>query len=196
MPEPPGARAQGAVVALVLATAVAASGCSSSASVAQRLPGKRPLALRTSSLAATASHPIPNKVTTPAEAALRQYRAFWRVLTPVASAPAVRRRSMLSPYTADPELSSLLAGIERDRAAGRVFYGTPRLRPKVTTISVRRRLAVVRDCQDATRAGDKDASTGRLLTKGTPRTLVVATLHLQRDGRWRVVFVSFPEQRC
>jgi len=196
MPAPARARAHGAVVAFVLAAAVAASGCSGGAGVAQRLPSKRPPALATSSLAATASHPKPSKLPTPSEAALKQYRAFWRVLTPASSARASRRRPMLAPYTADPALSSLLTGIARDRAAGRVYYGTPRLRARVTAISVPRRVAVVRDCQDATQAGDKDASSGRLLTSGTSRTLVVSTMHLQHDGRWRVVFVTFPKQRC
>jgi hypothetical protein len=84
----------------------------------------------------------------------------------------------------------------RDRARGRVFYGAPVLRPKVTALSTGTRVATITDCQDATHTGDKDAKTGRLLTKGSPRTTVVATMNLQRDGEWRVVYVTFPKQRC
>ena len=103
---------------------------------------------------------------------------------------------MLARFTADPELSSLLRGIARERAAGRVYYGKPVLHPRITSLSDKAGVAVVRDCQDARHAGDKDARSGRLLTKGTAHTLVVSTLNRQPDGVWRVVYVTFPKQQC
>lgn len=126
---------------------------------------------------------------------LDQYRAFWAELTPASHAVASRRRAMLEPFAADPELKSLVQGMARDRANGRVFYGQPVVRASVTQFSEVRGIAVVRDCQDATHTGDKDARTGRVLTKGTAHTLVVATLHKLATS-WRVVFVSFPRQSC
>jgi hypothetical protein len=126
---------------------------------------------------------------------LDQYRAFWAELTPASRAAANSRRAMLAPYAADPELKSLIQGMARDRANGRVFYGQPVVRASVTQFSDMRGVAVVRDCQDATHTGDKDVRTGRVLTKGTAHTLVVATLHKLAAG-WRVVFVSFPSQSC
>ena len=191
---------KGAAACLALAAAVAAaSGCSSSNGTAGGLPDQSSSSLQTTPLAATSSQATaspPGKAASPSEAALSQYRAFWRTLTPASSAPAGQRRAMLTPYSAEPELSSLLDGISRERAAGRVYYGTPKLHPKVTALSVPRRVAVIRDCQDATRTGDKDTATGRLLTRGAQRTLVVSTLHLLPDGKWRVAFVTFPKQRC
>jgi hypothetical protein len=127
--------------------------------------------------------------------ALDQYRAFWAALTPASRATAAHRRAMLAPYAADPELKSLVDGMAQDRAKGRVFYGQPVVRASVTQFSEARGIAVVRDCQDATHTGDKDVRTGRVLTKGTARNLVVATLHKLAVG-WRVVFVSFPSQSC
>jgi hypothetical protein len=127
---------------------------------------------------------------------LEQYTAFWKELTPASLAPASQRRPLLAPFAADPELASLLKGIARDRQAGRVFYGQPLVRAELTQLSESRGVAVVSDCQDATHTGDKDLRTGRLLTKGTARTLVVATLHRSSDSKWRVTFVSFPRRRC
>jgi hypothetical protein len=184
-----GEKSGAAGLALVAAVAVAITGCSSSSSkLADPLPS------RTSVSPSSAS--VTPSPTSAADAALAQYRAFWAALTPASKAPASERRAMLAPYAADPELTSLLNGIARDRDSGRVYYGTPVLRPKITTLSTARRLAVINDCQDASRTGDKDLKSGRLLTKGTPATPVVSTLHLLNDGTWRVVFVSFPKQSC
>jgi hypothetical protein len=127
---------------------------------------------------------------------LAQYRKFWAVQTPASVAPASKRRAMLSPVAADPELTSLLQGIAKERSMGRVYYGTPVLHPQISSLSESSSVAVVRDCQDASHAGDKDARSGRLLTKGTSRTLVVSTLNRKQDGVWRVAYVTFPKQQC
>jgi hypothetical protein len=127
---------------------------------------------------------------------LAQYRQFWATLTPASQTTATRRRVLLEPVSADPELTSLLAGISRDRARGRVYYGQPVTRGRITQLSTAKGVAVVRDCQDASQTGDKDMRSGKLLTKGTTRTLVVTTLHAVAGGTWKVVFVSFPRQSC
>jgi hypothetical protein len=180
-----------AAAGIALAALLAAlGGCSSSSSnLSQPLGSQSP--------STATSPPVTDSPTpSPTDSALAQYRAFWAALTPASKAPASEREAMLAPYAADPELKSLLQGISRDRDAGRVYYGTPTVRPTVTTISVERKIAVIRDCQDATKTGDEDAASGRLLTKGTARNLVVSTLHLLDDGKWRVVFVTFPKQKC
>jgi hypothetical protein len=103
---------------------------------------------------------------------------------------------MLASYAVDPELKSLIDGMAREDAQGHSYYGTPRLRARVQELSPARGVAVVSDCQDASATGDKDVSSGRLLTRGKSRTLVVSTLHRTNDGAWKVAFVSFPRQSC
>lgn len=156
--------------------------------------------MRTATPATSASHPSalsPPASQAPRRAILAQYRAFWAHLTPASRAPRKRRREILAPYTANPELASLLSGISRDRSRGRVFYGQPILRATtVMRISPNRGIAVVRDCQDASHTGDKDLKSGRLLTQGAPHNLVVSTLHRFPDGIWRVAFVTFPRRQC
>jgi hypothetical protein len=127
---------------------------------------------------------------------LAQYQGFWSHLTAASRAPAAQRRAILQPYAANPELKSLLAGIARDRTKGRVFYGAPVIHATVSLPAGVPRTAVVRDCQDATHTGDQDLKTGRRLTKGTPHTLVVSTLHSASGGHWRVAFVTFPKRSC
>jgi hypothetical protein len=172
---------------VTIAAAVAMAGCSGDgqAGTAQSAP---PAPQSSPSVSPTAPTDVKTEV-------LDQYRAFWAHLTPASLAGEERRREILAPFTADPELKSLISGIAKDRARGRVFYGQPVVRPRVTQLSESQGVAVVRDCQDASHTGDKDVRTGRRLTKGSPRTLVVATLHRLRSA-WRVVFVSFPSSSC
>lgn len=154
----------------------------------------------------SAPRALPQTSTTPASLAsspaserdqvLGAYRAFWAALTPAANAPASRRQQILAPHAVDPELKSLLDGMAREDAQGRTYYGSPRLRVRLQQFSPGRGIAVISDCQDASKTGDKDVSNGRLLTRGKSRTLVVATLHRTGAGEWKVAFVSFPRHSC
>ena len=174
--------------AATAAVVISATACGGSSSKAQPTA-----ATSTPPASASASTSSPAS----AEAViLADYRAFWMSLTPASQSAPDQRRRMLSPHTGDPELGSLLAGMARDDADGRVYYGSPVLRALVQQFSPAKGVAVVRDCQDASNTGDKDRRTGRLLTKGKARTLVVSTLHRTSRGGWKVVFVSFPRQSC
>jgi len=184
-----GGKGGAAGFALAAAAAVAVTGCSSNSSnLADPLPS------RTS--ASPSSPPASSAPTSPTDAVLAQYRAFWAALTPASQAPASKRRAMLAPYAADPELKSLLDGMRRADSQGEVFYGADVPRPTVQTISTGRGVAVIRDCQDSSHAGNAKRSSGTPVTVGVARHLVVSTMHLLPDGKWRVVFVSYPNGSC
>lgn len=178
-------RGQRAAWIVLVATAAAVTGCSSSGNLAQPLPTESPVAA--ASRSANAS---------PATAALQQYRAFWAMLPSVSAAPAARRPAMLAPYAADPELSSLLAGMRAGDRQGTVFYGDDVPRPTVASLSVAQKVAVIHDCQDSSHAGNEDSRTGRKLTVGVARHLVFATMDLGPDGTWRVASVSYENATC
>jgi hypothetical protein len=126
---------------------------------------------------------------------LSQYRALWSHLTEASHAPASERRAILSRYAADPELSSLLRGMRTADAKGQVFYGQDRARPKITSFSASRGIAVVDDCLDSRHSGLADKRSGEVITRGVRRNHVVVTMHLVSDA-WRVAFVSYPSTHC
>lgn len=174
--------------AMIIAVALVA-GCGGSAH------GVSTQTASTASASPSSSEP-PTPTTDLRSEILDQYRGFWTHLTPASRAPAADRRGILTPFTSDPELTSLLRGIASDRARGRVFYGQPTIRARLTQLAEVSGIAVVSDCQDASKTGDRDVASGRLLTKGSPRTLVVSTMHRSSDGKWRVSFVTFPRHSC
>jgi hypothetical protein len=102
----------------------------------------------------------------------------------------------LAKIATDLELRSLLAGIAKERARGRVFYGAEVPRPRVQQLSTSKGVAVINDCQDASHAGVEDLKTGQKYTVGVARNHVVATMHRGTDGIWRVAFVSYPKSKC
>lgn len=103
---------------------------------------------------------------------------------------------MLVPYTADPELTSLLEGMTKQDRAGQMIYGQNVPRPEIQSLSDVQRVAVVRDCQDSSHSGVEDKSDHSRVTVGTARNLVVSTMHLGSDGVWRVAYVTYPSSKC
>lgn len=185
-------RIDGAVrVAACLATGLAilvATACSGSSNkIAQPLQ---------SGSSAAPSSPDPSAAGPPSQQVLAQYRAFWSVLPAASAAPAGERQAMLAPYAADPELTSVLQGMREADHQGTVFYGRDVPRPTIRSVSSVQGIAVIRDCQDSSHAGNKDRRTGRRLTVGVARHLVVATMNLGPDGRWRVASVSYEKSKC
>lgn len=174
---------------LVMAMAGAAAGCSSSSSPSLANPSG------STSPSLAASQPTPTTTAGEKAQILSQYSGFWAELAPASKAAASRRRALLSPYATDPELTSLLRGMARGDRQGTVFYGADRPRPKVARLSVQQGIAVINDCQDSSRAGNADRSTGRHLTVGVARHLVTATMHLVQ-GSWRVAFVTYQDAHC
>ena len=56
--------------------------------------------------------------------------------------------------------------------------------------------ASVIDCQDASRSGEVDRSTGQVQRIGFARTPVAATLHRDSHGRWRVTQARYLAGPC
>jgi len=83
----------------------------------------------------------------------------------------------------------------RGDRAGTVFYGEDQPRPTIAQMSIPQGLAVIRDCQDSSHSGNADRRTGRHLTVGVARHLVIATMHVS-GGTWRVAFVSYKQSKC
>lgn len=183
-------RCVGAVrVAACLGTGIAilfGAGCSgSSNNIAQPLTQSSTPATPTASPTASVSQQV-----------LAQYQTFWSALTPASRASAGARRGILAQVATDPELSSLLSGIARERARGRAFYGVDVPRAHVSQILMTQGIAVVDDCQNSAGSGVVDLSSGQRLTKGVPRNHVVSTMHRGSDGIWRVASVEYPNTSC
>jgi hypothetical protein len=184
-----------AALALALSAAVVA-GCSSSGSSPQ-------LGDPTSSTpAATTSAPSPTvSSSSPATGSVRsqilgQYDAFWKALPGASRASASHRRALLAKYSANPELTSLLAGMARQDREGKVIYGFDRPHAVVRTLAASQGVAVISDCQDSSHSGVARRSSGRHLTVGVKHNHVVSTMHLGRDDVWRVSFVAYPTTPC
>ena len=173
---------------LMAVVSAAVAGCSSGGHVGI---GDSAHATSPSATASPSSSPPPSA----RDQVLSQYRAFWAHLTQASLVPAAQRSPLLSPYAVDPELSSLLRGMESGDRKGTVFYGQDVPRPSITSLSVAQGLAVIRDCQDSSKAGNAVRRTGRKLTVGVARHLVISTMHLT-DGAWRVAFVTYEQSKC
>ena len=126
---------------------------------------------------------------------LGQYRKFWASLTAVSRMPATRRRAALAPFTTDPELKSLLAGMLATDAKGQVFYGADKPRASQASVAPDGHKAVVDDCQDSSAAGVARRSDFAPLTKGRSRNHVVVTMKKPGDT-WKVYFVAYTKTPC
>ncbi|MEV0623973.1 hypothetical protein AB0I81_62410 [Nonomuraea sp. NPDC050404] len=104
------------------------------------------------------------------------------------------RRAILEPVTTQPLLSTMLKGIAALRAKGRVTWGQPVFH--VFEVDIRDDRAVLRDCQDARKAGQADDRTGKRLTHGMPQTYMVAALAREADGAWRVAKMMQLTEPC
>ena len=132
---------------------------------------------------------------TEAAAAETAYRQFWRVSrTFDRRYPQRSWRHVLGEVAADPALSLVLAQATAQARNRIVLYGSVVPHPAVTLRG--RARASVRDCQDASRAGQADAVTARRRTVGVARNPITAALALGADGRWRVASVDFPGGSC
>jgi hypothetical protein len=130
------------------------------------------------------------------EQILAQYRRFWTETLPAAQAAPVERRSgILAETVMEPALSFLVEGIRKDHSADEKPYG--HAVPIGETLKRRHDLALVTGCLDSSHSGKADAQSGKVLTKGPSRELVLVTLKLGADLIWRVYETGFPDTgRC
>lgn len=130
------------------------------------------------------------------QAILGQYRKFWSSLTSVSRMPASQRRAALTPFTMDPELKSLLAGMVATDRKDEVFYGAHMPRAEKASLSPDGSRAVIDDCQDSSRTGLARRSDLAPLTKGMIRNHVVVTMRRADNAVWKVYFVSYTKTPC
>ncbi|SHM94879.1 hypothetical protein [Cryptosporangium aurantiacum] len=121
--------------------------------------------------------------------ALAQYLRFWTDALPAAAAaPATRRRTLLAPVTAEPQLTHLVRSLAVLDAEGQRSYG--RDVPLHQTVRIEGALAFVEGCLDSTGSGVADADGP--VTRGVARNPVRANLTRGTDGTWRVSAVTYP----
>lgn len=124
------------------------------------------------------------------------YRRYWTVSrTFDRQYPESQWRRVLAEVAAEPHLGLVLARTRTQHRDGIRLYG--QVVPHLTVLPIGGAdTAVVRDCQDASHAGQADAATGRPRTVGVPRNPVLGRLRRGSDRVWRVYSIEFPEERC
>jgi len=126
----------------------------------------------------------------------RAYREFWRLQAVFDSRyPESQWRQVLGRVAVDPELTRSVSGARLQHRQEIRVYGQVYPRPTVLPVTGRT-VATVRDCADASHAGQADASTGRPRSVGVARMPVLATVVRAADGRWRVSDLRFPGGTC
>lgn len=125
-----------------------------------------------------------------------QYSKFWASLTPISKLRASKRESALEKFADEPQLSSLLSGMQRIDAKGQMFYGSDLPHPMAIRLSADSTTAVVDDCQDSTHTGLTTKSGLRPITVGVARNHVVVTMKRGTEHVWKVAFVAYTRTPC
>lgn len=123
------------------------------------------------------------------------YTQFWPRSLQVGQRPEETWRDGMAAVAVDPQLSTTLASMRQQKDAGITTYGEVTVR--ISSVEITGNSAKVVDCQDGSRAGQADASTGDKKTVGVPRMPVHAALVRDTaDGQWKVSRVEFPGGEC
>ncbi|SDU12038.1 hypothetical protein [Amycolatopsis keratiniphila] len=123
------------------------------------------------------------------------YSAFWSRTLQADDEPEETWRAAMAAVAVDPQLTTTLNAMRTQKQAGIKVYGD--VTARIQSVEVDGASAIVRDCQDASRTGQADATTGDPKTVGVPRNPVSADLKRDSsDGRWRVAKVAFPGGTC
>lgn len=172
----------------LLCAAVSATACSGPTT------GDNPTLSATATSAAPSPAATGRLDATTEAAVLNAYRRFWMVAGEVGRQPTSRWRTRLEPVTTDPFLSELLEGLAEQQERGAVDFGAVQVRPTIATLTPTR--ASVLDCQDASRSGEADRTTGEVISTGSSRTAFTATLTRDATGRWKVAHARYLQDPC
>ncbi|TDD16058.1 hypothetical protein [Nonomuraea diastatica] len=137
-------------MALIVTAVGGVAGCQSG----EHHPG--PTLAAKHSAAPTTPTPSP---TTDKEAIMTVYREVYRAGPLAERAQPEERRAILKPVATQPLLGTMLKGIAALRAQGRVTWGQPDFH--IFEVDIRDDGALLRDCQDARKAGQADDRTGK-----------------------------------
>ncbi|MFI7123761.1 hypothetical protein [Amycolatopsis sp. NPDC049868] len=123
------------------------------------------------------------------------YSAFWSRTLQTDDEPEDTWRAAMAAVAVDPQLTTTLNAMRAQKQAGIEVYGD--VTARIQSVQIDGASAIVRDCQDASRTGQADSTTGDPKTVGVPRNPVSADLKRDSsDGRWRVAKVAFPGGTC
>nr|WP_157528217.1 hypothetical protein [Kibdelosporangium sp. MJ126-NF4]CEL17631.1 hypothetical protein [Kibdelosporangium sp. MJ126-NF4]CTQ91141.1 hypothetical protein [Kibdelosporangium sp. MJ126-NF4] len=164
----------------VLVAVLAAAGCTTPAQPG--LPTRQP----TTDTSSTTANPK-----TAVEAA---YDEYWKVEHMIMQLPESEWRAAMGKVSADPQLGRVVDGLRSLRSQSLTLYGS--VTSRVSSVDIAGDRATLRDCQDASKAGQADAATGKAKTVGVLRSPVEATLDRGNDGSWRVTSLSYPGGTC
>jgi hypothetical protein len=123
---------------------------------------------------------------------------FWVLhLTLEGTYPPARWPSSVAEVAVDPIKSQVLAASAKDLREGVVGYGAVVPRAYWQQQIAGKSTAVMRDCQDDSRAGSMVRKTGRKLTVGVARTSIRAFFVRGGDGKWRVQRIEYlVDEKC
>lgn len=121
------------------------------------------------------------------------YEQFWQVSRSAGDLDPARQQERLRSVATEAYAEYLLSGLQQHRDDGIALYG--HITPRITEVDRGDGEVVIRDCQDASHAGQAVADTGEPRTVGVERNPVVATL-LETEPGWRVSGVEYPGGEC
>jgi hypothetical protein len=174
-----------------LAAALAAAGC------AARPPSRPSDATVTpGSTAAAPAHAANDRSSRPPvrPAVDAAYRRFWDIAQALDQHPEDQWRTRLSQVAAEPVLTRILDGLHSRTQAGYRQYGAVTPHPTIVQLGPDR--ASILDCQDASRTGELDTTTGLATNPGRAQTPVTASLTRAADGLWRVAEARYLDGDC
>jgi hypothetical protein len=123
------------------------------------------------------------------------YTQYWPRSAQTPHKPEDTWHDAMAAIAVDPQLSTTLEAMHRNKSVGLTTYGDVTVR--ISSVEVTGDSATVVDCQDASHAGQADATTGDRKTVGVPRMPVHATVvHDTADGQWKVSQLDFPGGAC
>ncbi|MFD2422697.1 hypothetical protein [Amycolatopsis pigmentata] len=123
------------------------------------------------------------------------YTQYWPRSAQAPHQPEDTWQTALAAVAVEPQLSTTLEAMHRNKSVGLTTYGDVTVR--IVSVEITGDSATVVDCQDASRAGQADAATGDRKTVGVPRMPVHATLARDTsDGRWKVSQLDFSGSAC
>ncbi|WP_157357441.1 hypothetical protein [Amycolatopsis nigrescens] len=123
------------------------------------------------------------------------YTQFWPRSLAIPTTPEDTWRDAMAAIAADPQFSTTLEAMHRNKQVGVKPYGD--VTTRISQVEVRGDQATVIDCQDGSRSGQADATTGDRKTVGSPEIPIHA--QLARDGaggQWKVSQLAYPGGPC
>ena len=123
------------------------------------------------------------------------YTQFWPRSLAIPGTPENTWQDAMAELAVDPQLSTTLDAMSRNKQAGVKPYGD--VTTRISRVELDGDRATLNDCQDGSRSGQADAATGDRKTVGTSQIPILA--HLIRDGadgRWKVSQLEYPGGPC